>query len=77
MSAACRSIATNGTAPLPPPTPAAGVVPSQTNQPPIGPRTASSSPGSTTSARYPETSPSSSRSIHSSISGSAGADAIE
>ena len=36
---------------------------SQTNQPPIGPRTWRSSPTSTTSARNPDTSPSSSRSI--------------
>ena len=43
--AACRSIATSGTTPVPPADAArAGVAPSQTNQPPIGPRTSSSSP---------------------------------
>ena len=76
-TAACRSIATNGTAPLPPATPTAGDDPSQTNQPPIGPRTCRSSPGSTTSARKPDTSPPSSRSIQSSTNRSDGGDAIE
>ena len=42
---AWRSMARNGTTPLPPPTSSAGVVPSHTNQPPIGPRTSSWSPG--------------------------------
>ena len=54
-----------------------GVSPSQTNQPPIGPRTSSSSPSSTTSCRNVETSPSSRRSTVSSTSGSPGADATE
>ena len=74
----------SGTTPEPPATPSAGAVPSHTNQPPIGPRTSSSSPGSTTSHRYSETSPSGSRSTVSSISPaggpakpSAGADATE
>ena len=58
----------SGTTPEPPPTSSAGVSPSHTNHPPIGPRTSSSSPTSTTSCRNVETSPSSSRSTVSSIS---------
>ena len=55
-----------------------GRQPSQTNHPPIGPRTSSSSPTSTTSCRNTDTSPSSSRSTVSSISFvSSGADATE
>ena len=52
-------------------------LPSQTNQPPIGPRTSRASPACTTSARKVDTSPSSSRSTQSSTSGSDGADATE
>ena len=73
-----RSIAISGTTPEPPPTSRAGASPSHTNQPPIGPRTSSSSPGSTTSWRKADTSPSSSRSTVSSNSvASSGADATE
>ena len=39
----------SGTTPDPPPTSSAGVSASHTNQPPIGPRTSSTSPTSTTS----------------------------
>ena len=68
----------SGTTPEPPPTSSAGVVPSHTNQPPIGPRTSSSSPTSATSWRNVDTSPSSSRSTVSSISPEpSGADATE
>jgi hypothetical protein len=61
-------MAISGTTPVPPPTSRAGSVPRQTNQPPIGPRTSSSSPGRTSSWRKVETSPFSSRSTVSSIS---------
>ena len=76
---ASRSIAMSGTIPEPPPTSNAGVSPSHTNQPPIGPRTSSSSPTSTTSCRNVETSPSASRSTVSSNSfdASSGGDATE
>ena len=70
-------MAMNGTTPVPPATQSAGVAPSQTNQPPSGPRTSSTSPGSTTSARWVETSPSSSRSTNNSTSGSPGEEATE
>ncbi len=63
--------------PEPPPTPTAGVSPRQTNQPPIGPRTCSSSPTCTTSAKKVDTSPSGSRSTYSSISGSDGGEDSE
>ena len=78
MFRAWRSIAIRGTTPEPPPRRIAGAAPSHTNQPPIGPRTSSSSPGSTTSWRYVDTSPSSKRSTVSSISFvPSGADATE
>ena len=64
--------------PEPPPTSSAGESAFQTNQPPIGPRTSSSSPTVTSSCRNVETSPPSSRSTVSSISADpSGADAIE
>ncbi len=56
----------------------AGVVASHTKYPPIGPRTSSSSPTSTTSCRNVDTSPSSSRSTVSSNSDEpSGAEATE
>ncbi len=68
----------SGTTPDPPPSSSAGVSPSQTNQPPIGPRTSSSSPTTTSSCRNVEISPSSRRSTVSSISPvSSGGDATE
>ena len=68
----------SGTIPDPPPTSSAGVSASQTNQPPIGPRTSSTSPTSTTSWRKPDTSPSGRCSTVSSISPwSSGAEATE
>ena len=69
----------SGTTPDPPPTNTAGLSPSHTNHPPIGPRTSSSSPTSTPSCRKVETSPCSSRSTVSSNSfdSSSGGDAIE
>jgi hypothetical protein len=71
-------MAINGTTPLPPPISSAGVDPSHTNQPPIGPRTSSSSPTRTSSWRNDDTSPSSSRSTVSSIAvPSPGGEAIE
>jgi len=51
IAGARRSIAMRGTMPDPPPTSRAGVSPRHTNQPPMGPRTSSSSPGTTTSCR--------------------------
>ena len=46
-----RSIAISGTTPEPPPTSRAGASASQVNQPPIGPRTSSSSPTTRSSWR--------------------------
>ena len=67
-----------GTTPEPPPTSSAGESPSHTKNFPIGPRTSSSSPGSTTSWRKVDTSPSSSRStVISNSSDGSGAEAIE
>jgi hypothetical protein len=53
-------MAISGTTPLPPATSRTGAVEdgSQTNQPPIGPRSSSLSPGWRSSVRYGETSPS-------------------
>jgi hypothetical protein len=73
VARAWRSIDISGTTPDPPPTSSAGVRPDQAKKPPIGPRTSNSSPGSTTSHRYSETSPSGSRSTVSSISPTGGA----
>ena len=71
-------MAINGTMPEPPATNRAGVSPRHTKKPPIGPRTSSSSPGTTTSCRYDDTSPSSRRStVISMLPDASGADAIE
>jgi hypothetical protein len=74
-----RRIARSGTTPDPPPTSSTGAVsvPSQTNQPPIGPRNSSWSPKSATVVRYGDTSPSSIRSTVSSSRSDPGGDAIE
>ena len=67
---ASRSIAIRGTTPEPPPIEERRRrSPSHTNQPPIGPRTSSVSPTSSSSCRNVETSPSGSRSTVSSIDG--------
>jgi hypothetical protein len=71
-------MAMSGTTPEPPPTRRARVSPRHTNHPPIGPRTSSSSPGTTTSCRNVDTSPPTSRSTVTSISPEpSGADATE
>ena len=77
--ACCRTIAISGTTPEPPPTSSTGSVCSgrHTNQPPIGPRTSTWSPGRTSSTRYGDTSPSSSRSTVISTRVPSGTDAIE
>ena len=64
-----RSIAIRGTIPEPPATRSSGPpsATSQTKYPPIGPRSSSRSPTRSTSVRYGETSPSSSRSTVSAI----------
>ena len=61
-------MAISGTIPDPPPTSRTGDLFSgrQTNQPPTGPRTSTRSPGSITSVRYGDTSPSGTRSTVSS-----------
>jgi hypothetical protein len=66
----------SGTIPAPPATSSTGAVLSgrQTNQPPIGPRISTWSPGSMTRVRYGETSPSgTSSTVSSTRSPSAGA----
>ncbi len=69
----------SGTTPLPPATSRRGAVDpgGQTNQPPIGPRSSSGSPGSSASVRYGETSPSAIRCTVSSSLLPSGAEAIE
>ena len=72
-------MAISGTTPLPPATSrtGAGEDGSQTNQPPIGPRSSSLSPGCRFSVRYGETSPSAMRCTVSSRRVPSAAEAIE
>jgi hypothetical protein len=78
-AARARIIAMSGTTPEPPPTRSTGPScdGSQTKYPPMGPRSSIVSPGRSSSVRYGETSPSSSRSTVSSIRVPSAADAIE
>jgi hypothetical protein len=76
---AARIMDISGTMPLPPAMSCsgAGEAGSQVNQPPIGPRSSTWSPGAMTSVRYGETSPSARRCTVSSRRPAPGADAIE
>ncbi len=76
---AMRSIDISGTSPDPPPIRSSGP-PSSADHvkwPPIGPRISKTSPGRSSSTRYGDTSPSSTRSTVISMTPASGADAIE